>query len=61
MRKKYLTTKEAAAFIGRKESTMKWWRFRRVGPAFFKPPGTNLVFYTQESLVEFIESNKIIF
>jgi excisionase family DNA binding protein len=53
---KWLTTTEAAEYIGGKPGTMEIWRFKGQGPAFHKI-GTR-VRYTQEDLDEWLATRK---
>ncbi len=56
-------TKDAVRFckeeFGWRSSPNSWtqWRCQGRGPEYFRLPGSNRVFYTEESLRNFIQSN----
>jgi excisionase family DNA binding protein len=51
----YLSEKEAAAYLGISLSTIRRWRRRKIGPAFFQFGG--VLRYSREAVEQFITKN----
>jgi len=49
----YLTPKEAAAYIGSTDASLRWMRSKGVGPRFTKPDGWHAR-YTKADLDEYV-------
>jgi hypothetical protein len=54
LKRRWLTTKEAAAYMGIPMNTLRWMRYVGVGPNFYKPRGRAL--YDVGDLDTFMES-----
>ena len=52
---KYLNEKEAAVVINRASQTLRIWRVRGIGPAYYKDPGGRIS-YKEEDLSAWMES-----
>lgn len=55
----FLRTREVAALLGVKPSTLKRWRRLGKGPRGFAYLGETVVVYTRESVTRFVESLEI--
>lgn len=53
-----LTTKEAAAFLGQKPSTLRNWRCSRIGPPFIVLSPRN-VKYSREDLERYVAARRM--
>lgn len=59
MSKEWMTTKEAAEYIGHSESTLETWRTeteKKQGPRYYKPLGK--VLYNRDDLDAWVKGNK---
>lgn len=55
--KSLLNEREAAAFYGASVKTLQAWRFKRIGPNYYKIGG--FVRYAMDDLVNYAEQRKI--
>lgn len=53
---KTIRSNEAAEILGIKDQTLKDWRFKGIGPPFFR--SGRRVMYIYEDVLKFIESNR---
>ena len=54
-----LTESKAAHYLGKSISTLRRWRWLRIGPPWCKPPGTKAPLYLESDLEAWIESGRV--
>jgi hypothetical protein len=56
---KFVRPKEAAPFIGVTEGTLRQWRHKNRGPAYYIPPGVRTVLYDLSDLRAFVTAGRV--
>jgi peptidoglycan/xylan/chitin deacetylase (PgdA/CDA1 family) len=56
LKKRRLSTEEAAQVLGVAQSTLELKRTTGGGPRYFRPPGSRRVFYLERDLLEYLAS-----
>lgn len=60
VQRRYLTTKEAATYLGRAEQTLVNWRWLKQGPPYHRVGPQGKVFYAREDLDAWLRQHRII-
>lgn len=60
LEREHLSEREAAEFLGKSISTLRRWRWRRVGPPFCQPPCSKGPVYLRRDLTSWIEGARIV-
>jgi hypothetical protein len=58
MEREYLDEHEAAETLGRAVLTVQQWRFKKVGPAYFRDSRGGIR-YKKEDLIKFMETERV--
>jgi hypothetical protein len=56
---RFVRPKEAAPFIGVTEGTLRQWRHKSRGPAYYIPPGIRTVLYEVSELHAFVAAGRV--
>jgi hypothetical protein len=55
----HLTETEAADYLCKSVATLRRWRWRRIGPAWSRPPGSKAPLYLRGDLESWIRSGRV--